>query len=95
MEDIVKGKMEIHDFLKKKVDNQMLSIQHSDQKAGKDKSKEKSVLNKSLDAVAGVLKISKWWSWHLPLINDHATLSLVPPPLNYKALAALAPVGRL
>jgi hypothetical protein len=31
----------------------------ADEKMSREKSK--SVLNKSLDAVAGVLKISKWW----------------------------------
>jgi hypothetical protein len=55
----VKQKFEYHDYLKKKIDTKMISIQHkSDQKPDK----ERSVLNKSIDTVAGMLKISKWWS---------------------------------
>lgn len=37
MEKIVKARMEYHEFLKKKVDQKMLRIQHSDQKGEKDK----------------------------------------------------------
>lgn len=60
MEKIVKARSEYNDFLKKKIDSKMEVIQHSGQKG--EKEKEKSVLNKSLDTVAGILKFSKWWS---------------------------------
>lgn len=60
MEKIVKARIEYHEYLKKKVDGQMLEIQKvEDSKVSREKSK--SVLNKSLDTVAGILKMSKWW----------------------------------
>lgn len=59
MEKIVTARMEYHDFLKGQVDTKMLLIQRSNEKG--EKEKEKSALNKSLDTVAGMLKISKWW----------------------------------
>jgi|688.fasta_scaffold282881_1 hypothetical protein len=45
--------------MKKKIDIKMESIQNSSANKG-EKEKEKSVLNKSLDTVAGILKF-KWW----------------------------------
>ena len=62
MEKIVKTRIEYNDFLKKKIESRMEGIQKvEDEKASRVKSK--SVLNKSLDTVAGILKMSKWWAW--------------------------------
>ena len=61
MEKIVKTRIEYNDFLKKKIEARMEGIQKvEDEKASRVKSK--SVLNKSLDTVAGILKMSKWWA---------------------------------
>ena len=61
MEKIVKTRIEYNDFLKKKIESRMEGIQKvEDEKTSRVKSK--SVLNKSLDTVAGILKMSKWWA---------------------------------
>lgn len=62
MEKVVSAKVDYNDYLKKKIDARMEVIQSSGHKAGGVKEKEKSVLNKSIDTVAGILKISKWWT---------------------------------
>ena len=68
METIVKARMEYNDYLKKQIDGQMKYIQkQEDDKISRDKSK--SVLNKSLDTVAGLLKVNKWW----PLKTERPT----------------------
>ena len=47
--------------MKKQIDMKMLSIQQESDRNMK-KKEDKSVLNKSLDAVTNVFK-GKWWGW--------------------------------
>ena len=61
MEKIVKARIEYDMYLKKSVESRIEELQKvTDDKFSRDKSK--SMLNKSLDTVAGILKISKWWA---------------------------------
>ena len=59
MEKIVKAREEFNQYMKKQIDMKMLSIQQESDRNMK-KKEDKSVLNKSLDAVTNVFK-GKWW----------------------------------
>ena len=60
LEKIVKARTEYNDHLKLRIDTRMLAIQKTEDELPRGKAK--SVLNKSLDTVADMFKLSKWWA---------------------------------